>query len=144
MTETAKIGILTNLSTALKILRALGPAGKEILDCIPLPDWSDREAVQRWSIQVIEVAEAAAKMTPTTIDDAVALAVRRVLEDSTIWDAVYREAIGIMPADAMPADWRDRVATCYGDDAENKAIDPLLIIAIIEQVIALIQWWRNR
>jgi hypothetical protein len=40
--------------------------------------------------------------------------------------------------------WRDRVATCYGDDADNKAVDPLLIIAIIEQVIALIQWWRNR
>jgi len=145
----SRSGILTNLSAALKIIRALGPAGKEILDCVPLPDWRDRDAVQRWAIQVIEVAQALAKLTPTTIDDAAALAVRRVLEDSTIWDAVYREAIGDeameSAAAAVPVGWRDRVATCYGDDAADDAkIDPLTIIAIVEAVIALINWWRNR
>lgn len=133
------MALFQNLQSVIKLIRMGGPVAQEILDCIAIPDWTDRDATQAWAIQVVEVGQAAAKLTPTNADDVVAATVRRALEDSFIWNAIYGEAMSDGEL-TLSSDWQDRIMAISEDSPK---VSPIAVMEIIGAIITLIRLWRE-
>jgi len=123
-----------------------------------LPDFADREATRTWLLGLCDVAKLltdrtptlglcdVAKLltdrTPTPADDAVLAFLKRSVADEKLFDPIFELLTNLLAAEPG-------APTCAAPPelaaaTEAAAIDPLTIVAIMEAVVALIKFIRER
>jgi len=114
------------------------------------PIIADEEALRQWLRDLVAVLKAIAAETPTAIDDDGVEMLSSLLDNDAVWKVVYSTIVllvsdGILFGEAEEAELSDKLATAMADqpDAKVATIEPLVIIAVIRIIIALIQAWRK-
>lgn len=107
-----------------------------------LPDFADKEAVRQWLLKLCEIAGLLTERTPTEADDAVLAFLERSIADEKLFDPIFELLTNLLAAEPG-------APTCAAPPelaavAEAAAIDPLAIVAIMEAVVALIKFIRER
>lgn len=110
-----------------------------------LPDFSDKEAMRTWLLRLCDVAGLLTRLTPSPADDAVLAFLERSIADPKLFDPIF-ELLSNLLADDGPLTAMQADSASWPIVAEAKAagIDPVMIIAIIEAVVALIKLLRER
>jgi hypothetical protein len=107
-----------------------------------LPDFADKEAVRQWLLKLCDVAKLLTDRTPTEADDAVLAFLERSIADEKLFDPIFELLTNLLAAEPG-------APTCAAPPelaaaTEAAAIDPLTIVAIMEAVVALIKFIRER
>ena len=107
-----------------------------------IPDFGDKEAVRAWLLKLCEIAGMLTERTPTEADDAVLAFLERSVADEKLFDPICELLTNLLAAEPG-------APTCAAPPelaaaTEAAAIDPLTIVAIMEAVVALIKFIRER
>jgi len=110
-----------------------------IRDLLNYPDdLRDEVDVRRWLVAVCEAGDILAELTDTTIDDAVIDAFRSVVSDAQAFSVIYTIILDIFYTD----DKMDLVK--IGKAADAVGIAPALIIAIVQLVVMILKFIKDR
>ena len=112
---------------------------RKIWPILALPDWEKIEDVRLWILKVLTVADSAADLTPTEVDDQ-AVAAMRTVADSPQKFAVIYYLIADLVAGDKPLDQMENIDSV----ADEVGIDPVTLLFLINTIIAAIKWWRDR
>ena len=131
------------ISKLIQILRWM-PLLAPILN---LPDWSVSESVRQWVIKVLGVAKKLAEETETEKDDQAVAALLVLVNDEQSWIKLHatvqalRELLmtGSIQIEDITVDHQ-----LIRDCADDVKIDPIVIVSIIQMILELIKWWKNR
>ena len=107
-----------------------------------LPDFGDKESVRQWLLNLCEITGMLVERTPTEADDAVLAFLERSIGDPKLFDPIFELLTNLLAAEPG-------APTCAAPPelaaaAEAAAIDPVTIFAIMEAVVALIKFIRER
>jgi hypothetical protein len=121
----------------IALIKKLSP----LLPLLDMPNWRDAEAVRVWAVKLLQALDGYAAMTETEFDDRLVDFGQAVTGDAQTWAMLYGLLLDLVADEAG--------ATCNDDSrvpllAEKVGIDPLTIIALINTILDLIKWWRNR
>lgn len=112
-----------------------------VRDLLNYPDnLGDVNDVRRWLVAVCEAGDALADLTSTTIDDTVVDAIKEVVNDATAFGVIYSIVRNIFDFGENYAEFREDVA----DAAAHVGMAPALIIAIIQIVVMVLKFIRDR
>lgn len=104
----------------------------------------DEKTVRDLLRQAVALGANIAAITPNLIDDSVLSAARSVVENDTYWSLAWR-VIGKL-IDRL--DDGGKLVVASDSDiavlAQQAAIDPAMILVIIQTVMEIIKWWKNR
>jgi len=114
----------------------------KVLPILSLPDWLDSGATRLWVVKVLDFADWLAEQTGTTFDDQAVDYLNGVVNNDSQWAALYGLIIDLVDGnpDVAPLPDNPRVMAV----ADEAKIDPVTIIAIVELVLRVVEWWRNR
>ena len=116
---------------------------KRLMDLWPFPKWTDAEEVRHWVLRLLAIADEFADKTTTQIDDFLVDIVRKIAASREAWVAVYGLIVDLVDGNdaALVAEPDNERIKLVSDKA---GIDPVSLIMLIQAVIQLIKWWRNR
>ena len=110
-----------------------------------LPNFGDKEATQAWLLKLCEIAGLLTERTPTPADDAVLAFLERSIGNPALFDPIYDLLVALLGADEpLTASQAEDAVQPLAGEAERAGIDPVTILAIIEAVVALVKWLRER
>ncbi len=110
-----------------------------------LPNLDDSAAFRQWCGEVTGLFSDLADMTATTVDDAAADVLAKVVADDDSWNSFYTILTSIVDLvsddddDLVKADNPDVVVM-----AERVGIDPVTIISLVMMAARFIKWLRER
>ena len=105
-----------------------------------LPDWSDPEAVRQFVIKILGYLDDLAESTSTQIDDMVVDGLQKFTANQELWLLFYGLVLDLFNGEEAVSPGNARVVAL----ADEAKIDPAVIILIINAVMELIKWWRDR
>ena len=105
-----------------------------------IPDWSNAEEVRLSAVWVVSILDKFADETETEVDDLILDGLAKFLENEQAWGTLYGLLLDLLGEDAGSVADDSRVAVLAGD----VEMDPATIILIINAIIQVVQWWRNR
>lgn len=111
------------------------------LGLLPLPTWSDSEATRVWALKALGFADELAEKTATEIDDMAVNALQVLAENQTAWASLHALIMDLFGEDAGVVSEDDPRVVKAADDSK---IDPSIIVLIINAIMELFRWWRNR
>ena len=106
-----------------------------------IPDFGDKEATRQWLLNLCEIAGLLTERTPTPADDAVLAFLERSISNPEMFDPIYDLLAALL---AGNGDAPVAMAFPLTSEAEKAGIDPMTILAIVEAVVALVKWLRER
>lgn len=116
---------------------------KKYSDFLPLldtPDWENAEAVRTWVVKLLSVAEKITDGTENKIDDVIVDLGQSLTRDPQAWSTFYSLIWDVITGETSGVEGDDRVTVL----AQEVKLDPAIIILIINAVIELIKWFKNR
>lgn len=114
---------------------------RRLLPLISFPNWQNAEDTREWALKAADVADEIAAETETEVDDVAVEAVREFLLDATTWNSLHALILGLLTDGAGDVQESDERVLSLADEVK---VDPAVIILIIQAVMELISWWRNR
>lgn len=106
-------------------------------------DLQDTQDVRRWLVAVCQAGDVLADTTDTTIDDSVVNALKEVVEDEIAFSAIYDLVLNFFDYEKEGTPY-----TQFDKDVEDAAakvsFSPTLIIAIVQVVIMILKFIRQR
>ena len=106
------------------------------------PAVTDESAFRLWCQKLSDVASELSALTNIDLDDKLAAGLATIVDNDAYWAALY--AI-IAAAIEYSQEGEEMIV---GDEADNLSaeagIDPATVVLIIEAVMQLIKWWRER
>jgi signal transduction histidine kinase len=106
------------------------------------PAITDQSALRMWCQKLADVASELADLTQIDLDDKLAAGLATIVDNDAYWSALY--AIIVAAIEYSQEDGE----LIVGDEADSLSaeagIDPATIVLIIEAVMQLIKWWRER
>lgn len=106
-----------------------------------LPNFSDKASVRQWLLSLCDIAGSLTRLTPSPADDAVLAFLERSIADEKLFDPIYDLLTNLLASDEPAPTMASQELTTA---AVNAGIDPVTIMAIIEAVVALIKFVRER
>jgi uncharacterized membrane protein affecting hemolysin expression len=107
-----------------------------------LPDFSDKQATQKWLLELCSIGKLLTDRTPTPADDAVLAFLERSIGNPALFDPIY-DLLTALLAGAGESQ-KVGLTPALAGEAEKAGIDPLTILAIVEAVASLIKLIRER
>ena len=122
----------------LQIVRAVLAIG-------PPPDVDNESAFRAWCGTVVDMLVELALLTDTPLDDQVVAKLQTILSVDAYWQVLYTLMKAAMEY-VRPDDQEEVVAASpdVGSVAQQVGVDPATIIILIQTIIKIVQWWRNR
>lgn len=123
-----------DLDTIFEVIKAVGELGKP-------PAVEDEQELRLWVLKLIQVGVRITSLTPNGYDDDAVAMIQTLIDNQTIWDLIYRLLTNLL---------RDKVIVgmATSDDVKSLStaldIDPELVLALIELLAKVYDWWRNR
>ena len=105
-----------------------------------LPDWNNPEAVRQFVIKILGYLDDLAESTSTQIDDAIVDGLQKFTANQEMWILFYGLVLDLFNGEESVSPGNARVVAL----ADEAKIDPAVIILIINAVMELIKWWRDR
>lgn len=102
------------------------------------PGPSDEPAFRAWIKQLSDIMAMVAALSATPVDDNAVKLLNLAATDDEVWAIVY--AIITDLSSDKPMGTEIELAAL----SEKTAIDPATLLAIIQAVMEIIAWWRNR
>jgi len=137
-----------DLDTIFEVIKAVGELGKTIFEVIKAvgelgkpPAVEDEQELRLWVLKLIQVGVRITSLTPNGYDDDAVAMIQTLIDNQTIWDLIYRLLTNLL---------RDKVIVgmATSDDVKSLStaldIDPELVLALIELLAKVYDWWRNR
>lgn len=117
-----------------------------IRDLLDYPDdLRDEQDVRRWLVAVCTAGDVLADLTDTNIDDTVVNAVKSVVNDAGAFGVIYSLVLNVFTFENenFPDTYFDSHEDA-AEAAERTGLAPAMIIAIVQVVIMLLKFIRNR
>ena len=115
---------------------------KAWLDLGVPPDVGQEAELRTWLLRMTVVLKQTAELSPTGYDDAAIKLLDVLLNDQSSWELLYS---------ILKAIWnRDPAGPVLAEDVEVMqlatvaAVDPALIIAVVQAIAELLRWWRSK
>ena len=102
------------------------------------PDTSDEAGFRNWCTRLNDALDMLASMTATPQDDASLRLLRAVVRDDECWAAFYSILAG---SDGLQPMGTPAASAAIGQAA---AVDPTVVVAIVQMVMQFIEMWRKR
>lgn len=117
-----------------------------IRDLLDYPDdLRDEQDVRRWLVAVCTAGDVLADLTDTNIDDTVVNAVKSVVNDAVAFSVIYSLVLNVFTFENE--NFPDTYLELHEDAAEaaeRTGLAPAMIIAIVQVVIMLLKFIRDR
>ena len=110
---------------------------RRVMGILPLPEWTDVDAVRHWVIKALGLADELADETATQIDDNIVAALRKIVADGETWTAFYTLIVDLLGA---TGNYDSTIEAA----AEKAGVDFSVFRQLIDMILEFIEWWRNR
>lgn len=109
------------------------------------PDIKDEEAFRAWMVGMTDAASSLAMLTGNEMDNRVAGVLETIVDSDSYWAVLY----SVLLTASEYITLNDQKTAAAGEDGistlcQQAAIDPATLITIINAILSLIDWWRNR
>ncbi len=110
------------------------------------PPIEDEGAFRDWCRKLADLAFQFAGLTDNTLDDKAADVLETVVDVEMYWEALY----AILKVAVEYA--KDGEELIVGDETDNATdnlsqavgVDPAMIVMVIEVIVQIVRWWRER
>jgi len=113
-----------------------------VMSLMPLPSWTDVEAVRLWVLKTLGMLDELADETETQIDDQIVDALKTIVNDAETFTAFYTLLLDLISE-------RDSGAVSNREDpraraiADKAGIDFSIFKKLLEYIMEFIEWWKN-
>ena len=105
----------------------------------------DEKTIRNILAEAAELATAIADATPNVVDDQIAAALMVVVSNDTYWSIVWRiieKAMGYFDSENVRLIVESDTDTSLL--AGETGIDPATLVVIIQAILAILKWWKDR
>ena len=124
-----------DLDTLFEVIKAIGELGKP-------PAMEDEQELRLWVLKLIQVGVRITSLTPNGYDDDAVEMIKTLIDNQMVWDLIYKLLTRLLSEDKMIAGFE------ANEDIQALStkldIDPELVLAIVELIAKIYDWWRNR
>lgn len=111
---------------------------------VDLPDVADSHDMRAWCQAVSGACGDVAPLTPTELDDDLVAALDSILANDEAWAALHGLVASWFASDEHVVYGSPQSQPQVRAVATAAGIDPLTVIAIVQTIIQLVQWLRER